>query len=208
MLEGERIGTMYLWQRDFSRSFIDKYISLLIDAYKSIDASSRKEVLLEEQRRKELVEKMRELKSNYQIMFPISYEVGEGTKRMDIVCYLDYLSEEYYICFECKRFIQKGIIASYFKNEYYGEGIKRYEDAKYSSKMNCTGMAAFLESGSYEKLMCLFQDQLPLFSVNQPVEENRSFSGQDYCVFRSLHHRVNELEDIEISHVLLNLTCD
>ncbi len=197
---------VYQWQRDFSRSFFYKFIQLLIDAYNDIPEESRRVLKLEEERRTEIVDLMRKKKSNYQIMFPITYESGEGSKRMDIICYLDSLSEEYYFCIECKRFIKKDIVPSHFYNEYYKEGIRRYEKAYYSSKMDYAGMAAFLETGDFEKLHRLIMEQLPEYAVNQAITEIERSANKDYYTVESIHHRCKDLNDLKIIHVLLDLT--
>lgn len=77
------------WFGLFKSSYIENYILLVIESYQSISAESRSITKKEEDRRTELVEIMRCKKNEYNICFPIAYESGEKTKRMDICCYID-----------------------------------------------------------------------------------------------------------------------
>lgn len=193
------------WFLSFKNSYIENYILLVIKSYQSIPPESRKETKKEEERRTELVEIMRDKKRKFNIHFPITYESGEMTKRMDICCYLDNMNEDSYICFECKRFIESNITKSNFESEYYGEGIKRFENNEYSRHMDEAGMIAFLETGDMEKLKKLVESELPRKSLNQLLEDCSS----QYCfqyIFRSEHNRINNGNKISLHHILLDLT--
>jgi len=114
------------WTKLFQAGYIENYIHLVVRAYQDVGAGSRTMVKKEEERRTELVEYMRNRKAEFRIIAPIGYEVGEKTKRMDICCYLEGLREDYYICFECKRFLKSTITKTQFENQYYGEAKKSY----------------------------------------------------------------------------------
>ena len=193
------------WFGLFKSSYIENYILLVIESYQSISAESRSITKKEEDRRTEQVEIMRCKKNEYNICFPIAYESGEKTKRMDICCYIDNMNEDSYICFECKRFIKSNITKSNFEKEYYGEGIKRFENNEYSRHMNEAGMIAFLETGDMGKLKGLFEKELPEKSINKVIED----CSLQFCfqyVFRSVHNRVENGHELSLHHILLDLT--
>lgn len=193
------------WFNSFRSNYIQNYIFLVIRAYQNIPKESHKEVKLEEDRRTELVKSMRHLKNKFYINFPIAYETGEGTKRMDICCYLDGLSEDYYICFECKRFLSQSITNSNFDCEYYNKGIKRFEQGQYSPKMSQAGMLSFLETGTMMKLENLMRVKLPQTAADSQMED----ISNEYVfpnVFKTLHKRKNGLGSIHLYHILLDFT--
>lgn len=193
-----------VWFGLFRKSYIENYILLVLKSYQSISNESRNIIKKEEDRRTELVEIMRRKKRDFNICFPIVYESGEKGRRMDICCYMDNMNEDYYICFECKRFIKSDITKSKFQSEYYGQGIKRFEDNLYSSKMSEAGMIAFLESGNMEKLKKLIEKELPEKSLNLLMED---CSVQYYFnyIYRTLHSRNNK-HKLTLYHILLDLT--
>ncbi len=193
------------WFGIFQRNYIKNYICLVIRAYQSIPAESHILIKKEEDRRTELVEAMRKYKSEFYINSPIAYEVGEKTKRMDICCYLDGLSERYYICFECKRFQKSTVTKSYFNNEYHKEGIRRFEKGQYSSNMLQAGMISFLETGSMDKLKNLMCQELPYKSVDKNVEDCSLIYSFCY-VYRTMHKRDKDMSDLFIYHILLDFT--
>lgn len=192
------------WFGLFKESYIENYILLVLKSYQSIPTESRNITKKEEDRRTELVDIMRCKKKEFNICFPISYESGEGKRRMDICCYLDNLNEDAYICFECKRFLKSNITKSNFDSEYYKQGIKRFEDNLYSRHMNEAGMIAFLETGDMEKLKGLMEKELPKKSLNCLAED----SSLQYCfqnVYKTLHNR-KENSKLTLYHILLDLT--
>ncbi len=193
------------WFCSFRSNYIKNYIFLVIKAYNNISDASRKVVKIEEDRRTELVEAMRHLKGEFHIDFPITYETGEKRKRMDICCYLDGLSEDYYICFECKRFLQHSITCSNFNREYYCEGIRRFERGQYSSKMSRAGMLSFLESGTMKQLETLMKSKLPQTAADSRIEDLSLKYSFSY-VYKTLHERGNGLGDIYLYHILLDFT--
>ena len=193
------------WFSLFRNNYIKNYIFLVIAAYHNIPDASHKVVKVEEDRRTELVQEMRYLRNKFHINFPIAYEAGEGRKRMDICCYLDGLSEDYYICFECKRFLRKSITNSNFDCEYYNEGIRRFEQGQYSPKMLQAGMLSFLETGAMDKLEELMQRKLPQTAANKCVE-NLSLTYSFPYVYKTLHRRDSGLGDIYLYHILLDFT--
>lgn len=193
------------WFGLFKNSYIENYILLVLKSYQCIPDESRGITKKEEDRRTELVEIMRNKKGEFNICFPIAYESGENTKRMDICCYLDNMNEDSYICFECKRFIKSKITKSYFDSEYYEQGIKRFENNQYSRHMNEAGMIAFLETGDMDKLKRLMEKELPNRSFNGSMED----CALQYCfryVYKTLHDRVENEHKLSLYHILLDLT--
>ncbi len=193
------------WFGVFRNNYIDNYIRLVIQSYNCIQTSSRKQIKKEEERRTELVDFMRQLKNEYHITFPITYESGINSKRMDICCYLDGLTENFYICFECKRFLKTTTTKSNFYSEYYGEGIKRFENNEYSAHMSQAGMIAFLESGDFDKLQKLMNKELPSNAVAMSVKDCSSEYGYNF-VLKSAHNRVAKNGNISLHHILMDLT--
>ncbi len=193
------------WFGLFHRNYIENYICLVIRAYQSIPAESHISIKKEEDRRTELVEAMQEYKSEFYINYPIAYEVGEKTKRMDICCYLNGLSERYYICFECKRFKNSTITKSHFNNEYYKEGIRRFEKGQYSSNMLQAGMISFLETGSMDKLKNLMCQELPYKAADKNMEDCSLIYSFRY-VYRTMHKRDKGMSNLSIYHILLDFT--
>lgn len=198
-------NAMPSWTQIFRVSYIENYVRLVIRAYQSIDNSSHIETKKEEDRRTELVDAMRERKEEFHITFPIAYEVGEKTKRMDICCYLDGLKENSYICFECKRFLKSTITKSHFENQYYSEGIRRFEDNEYSHYMLESGMISFLETGKMDKLKNLMEMNLPEKAMDKKVEDcSLKYS---FCyVYRTMHKRRENEHILSIYHILLDFT--
>lgn len=193
-----------LWFELFRKNYIDNYIRLIIKAYQSIPIESHRIIKKEEDRRTELVEHMRCLKHEFHINSPIVYEAGEKTKRMDICCYLNYLKEDYYICFECKRFLKNEITNSYIERKYYGEGIKRFEDGEYSRNMPQAGMVAFLESGNIDKLKETLKRKIPSKTIDKKIEDI-SLEYSFFYIFRTVHKRVMG-QSLSLHHILLDLT--
>lgn len=193
------------WMELFRANYIDNYVRLVIKAYQSIESDSHIVRKKEEERRTELVKAMRDKKEEFHITFPITYESGEKTKRMDICCYLDGLNENNYICFECKRFLKSTTIKSFFDNEYYGEGIKRFENNEYSSCMPYAGMISFLETGTMDKLKKLMEVKLPEKSFDKKVM-NCSLDYAFCYVYRTLHKRKENKVILSIYHILLDFT--
>ena len=176
------------WTQLFQTGYIENYICLVIKAYQDVGAESRTEV-----------------KKEFYITAPIGYEVGERTKRMDICCYLEGLREDYYICFECKRFLKNTTTKSQFEDEYYGEGIKRFENNEYSSRMPEAGMISFLETGNLDKLKKLMEIKLPEKAVDRKAV-NCSLKYSFCYVYRTIHKRKNSQRMISLYHILLDFT--
>lgn len=193
------------WTQLFQTGYIENYICLVIKAYQDVGTESRTAIKKEEERRTELVEYMRNRKAEFYITAPIGYEVGERTKRMDICCYLEGLREDYYICFECKRFLKNTTTKSQFEDEYYGEGIKRFENNEYSSRMPEAGMISFLETGNLDKLKKLMEIKLPEKAVDRKAI-NCSLKYSFCYVYRTIHKRKNSQRMISLYHILLDFT--
>lgn len=192
------------WFELFEESYIENYILLVIKSYQSISVESRNSTKKENDRRTELVDIMKHKKREFNIYFPISYESGEGKRRMDICCYLN-MNEDEYICFECKRFLKSNITQSNFKSQYYEQGIKRFEDNLYSRHMNEAGMIAFLETGDMEKLKGLMEKELPNKSLNCLMEDNSQQYHFQY-VYKTIHDRKGNKNKLALYHILLDLT--
>lgn len=193
------------WFELFHRNYIENYLWLMIRAYREIPAASRHTVKKENDRRTELVEKMRCYKEEYHIDGHIAYESGDGSKRTDICCYLVGLRETCYICFECKRFLQRDITPSHFHAEYYNEGIKRFEEEDYSREMPQAGMVAFLETGDAEKLKRLMQEKLQEYSLRGGYHD-LSVQYRFMPVFATNHQRGGSGRSIWLYHMVLDFT--
>ncbi len=193
------------WTKLFQAGYIENYIRLVIMAYQDIGTESRTMVKKEEERRTEIVEYMRDRKTEFHITAPIGYEVGEKTKRMDICCYLEGLREDYYICFECKRFLKNKITKTQFEDQYYGEGIKRFEDNEYSRCMPEAGMISFLETGKMDKLKNLMEVKLPEKAMDKRTV-NCSLKYSFCYVYQTMHKRKNNTHILSLYHILLDLT--
>lgn len=193
------------WTKLFRTGYIENYIHLVVKSYQDIGAGSRTVVKKEEERRTELVEYMRNRKEEFHITAPIGYETGEKTKRMDICCYLDGLREDYYICFECKRFLKNTTTKSQFENEYYKEGIKRFENNEYSRCMSEAGMISFLETGKMDKLKKLMEIKLSEKAMDKKAV-NCSLKYSFCYVYQTMHKRKNNEHILFLYHILLDFT--
>ena len=155
------------WTDTFRVNYIENYILLVIKAYQSIGNGSHILIKKEEERRTELVEAMRNKKGEFNITFPIGYEVGEKTKRMDICCYLDGLKENNYICFECKRFLKTTITKSHFNKETVRKIRKKGLENTAGTLFACDNSAA----GAFFRVLAR---RNPIFKRKRPL------SGHDY----------------------------
>lgn len=197
------------WKNAFKKGFEQKYIELVIYSYKEVLQMKSYIEPWEDTRRNMLIYQMRENKSHFGITFNIASEVGVYDKnykdsgRMDICCYLSQL-EDQYIAFECKRFLKKDIIPSHMRDEYYGEGIKRFEDNIYANSVGFGGMIAFLEEGDYQKLWQTFISELPQYTCNNSVDDI-SVNYKYQYILKTLHNR-KENSNITLTHILMNFT--
>lgn len=170
---------------------------------------SFQEIPWENTRRNLLCKQMRKNKANYGITFNIAPEVGvydekyKDKGRIGICCYLSSL-EDKYIAFECKRFIKGEVIPSHIRDEYYKEGIKRFEDNIYSENMNIGGMIAFLETGDFGKLHNQLMAELPQYTLDNVVLD---ISGQYlYQYILKTRHKRNKNSAIVLFHILMDFT--
>lgn len=202
-------GLISSWKNAFKKGFEQKYIELVIYSYEQVLLMKPKTNPWEDTRRNMLLEQMRENKSNYGITFNIASEVGvydeeyRDNGRMDICCYLSQLEDEY-IAFECKRFLKNDVTPSHIRNEYYGEGIKRFEDNIYSKNVDLGGMIAFLEEGDYQKLWQTIIRELPQYTFNNEVEDISVNYKYQYVLKTSHSRRKNS--DITLIHILMDFT--
>lgn len=200
----------FSWKSAFKAGFEEKYVSLVIDSYKQtlIKNIGIKKVW-ENTRRNMLCSQMRSIKGKYGITFNIVAESDvwdENFKdkgRIDICCYLSEL-EDQYIAFECKRFLKKDLVPNYISREYYGEGIKRFEDNIYSQNVDLGGMIAFLEEGDYCNLNKVMIYELPQYSVNNSLEDISAYYNHDY-VYKTVHVRKDN-NNIKLIHILLDFS--
>lgn len=197
------------WKTAFARGFEKKYIELIIDSYKKIVVESFQEIPWENTRRNLLCKQMQRNKAKYGITFNIAPEVGvcdENHKdkgRIDICCYLSSLEDEY-IAFECKRFLKDEVIPSHIRDEYYKEGIKRFEDNIYSENMNVGGVIAFLETGDFGKLHNQLMTELPQYTSDNVVLD---ISGQYlYQYILKTRHKRNKNGVIVLFHILMDFS--
>lgn len=203
------IGISSSWKKAFRRGFEEQYISLVIDSYQAISSMERGTKPWEDTRRNMLCAQMQKAKSQYGITFNIDSERGvwdgdfKDKGRIDICCYLNQLDDQY-IAFECKRFLRKDLVPGYIKNEYYQEGIKRFEENVYSPNVNIGGMIAFLEEGDYIKLKNKMVEELPKYTHNNSVGDISNKYKHNY-VLKTVHLR-NENRNIKLIHILMNFS--
>lgn len=198
------------WKLAFKSGFEKKYIQLVIDSYKEI---INKGIVInkvwEDTRRNILCSQMQRMKGKYGITFNIAPERGvwdedfKDKGKIDICCFLNELDDQY-IAFECKRFLKKDIVPSYISREYYGEGIKRFEDNIYSQNVDFGGLIAFLEEGDYHKLGGLMVVELPKYSIDRNIEDSSKYYNHDY-VYETIHLRKDN-KDIKLTHILLDFS--
>lgn len=200
----------FSWKAAFKAGFEEKYVNLVIDSYQEVLVrNAGKKKLWEDTRRNMLCSQMRSRKGMYGITFNIVSESGvwdENFKdkgRIDICCYLSEL-EDQYIAFECKRFLKADSTPNYIAREYYGEGIKRFEDNIYSQNVDWSGMIAFLEEGDYSKLNKVMVDELPRYSIGNRLDDISTYYSHDY-VYKTVHNRKNN-GDITLIHILLDFS--
>lgn len=204
------------WKKTFKANFEKKYIKLILYSYAEVlktplhkDLKGKKEIPWENTRRNMLCEEMRRKKSDFGITFNISTESGvydndfKDAGRIDICCYLNELDDQY-IAFECKRFLKKEVIPSYIRTEYYGQGIKRFEDNVYSENINIGGMIAFLEEGDYKKLQKSLEVELRSYSLGNVVEDISGEYAYNY-IFKSKHFRMGN-QNITLFHILMDFS--
>lgn len=203
------VKTISPWKNVFRRGFEKKYIELIIDSYKKIVVKNFRKIPWEDTRRNLLCDQMRKNKAKYGITFNIAPEVGVYDKnykdkgRIDICCYLSSLEDEY-IAFECKRFLKEEVIPSHIRDEYYGEGIKRFEDNIYSENMNIGGMIAFLENGDFGKLHNQLMAELPQYTLDNIVSD---LSGQYlYQYILKTRHKRDNNSAIVLFHILMDFS--
>lgn len=197
------------WKSAFRNGFEKKYIELIIDSYNKIVGNKLQEIPWEDTRRNMLCAQMRKNKAKYGITFNISTEEGvydenyKDNGRIDICCYLSQL-EEQYIAFECKRFLKKEIIPSYIRDQYYSNGIKRFENNIYSESVNIGGMIAFLEEGDFVKLYNQLTTELPKYTSDNTMLDMSNQYVYQY-VLKTKHKREGN-DNIVLFHVLMDFT--
>lgn len=197
------------WKSAFRKGFERKYIELVIYSYKEVLKMKPSIKPWENKRRNMLLSQMRKNKGRFGITFNIASESGvfdedyTDNGRIDICCYLSQV-EDQYIAFECKRFLKKDIIASYIRDCYYGNGIKRFEDNIYADNINVGGMIAFLEEGDYQKLWRELVQELPQYTSDKNVCDISSSYGYQY-VLKTNHNRKTG-SDIALIHILMDFT--
>lgn len=196
------------WKTAFRNGFEERYIKLVVDSYKEVKKSSKGvENPWENTRRNMLCSQMQKDKGKYGITFNIAPERGvwdeqfKDKGRIDICCYLSELDDQY-IAFECKRFLKKDLCPSYINSEYYGQGIRRFEENVYSQNVNVGGMIAFLEEGDYSKLGQVMLEELPAYSAGNAIEDASESYEHDY-VYKTVHFRKNN-DNIKLVHILMD----
>lgn len=197
------------WKSAFRKGFERRYIELVIYSYKEVLKMKQYTKPWEDTRRNMLLKQMRENKSKFGITFNITSEAGvydedfRDNGRIDICCYLSQLEDEY-IAFECKRFLKNDVIPSHIRDEYYGEGIKRFEENIYSVNVGFGGMIAFLEEGDYQKLYQTIVCELPQYTCNNKADDISESYNYQY-VLRTSHNRKKN-GDITLTHILMDFT--
>lgn len=197
------------WKSVFKKGFQRKYIELAIFSYKEMLKIYPPMKCWENTRRNMLLLQMRKNKEHFGITYNIASEAGvfdenyKDTGRIDICCYLSIL-EDQYIAFECKRFLKKDLIPSYIRDDYYGEGVKRFEDNIYADSVEFGGMIAFLEEGDYQKLYKKLVQELPQYTSDGTVCDISNSYGYQYLLKTSHNRKSNS--DIILIHILMDFT--
>lgn len=207
--------------KKFSKSrnlYIDEFkkvLSLMIDCYYRIREN---EILLPNQfetfLRNVLVKKyLRIYKNSFSIGY-LSFEAEPGEIdnnyksigfidiKVSNIGHKDLLNEEEYYSFECKRLDG----SSKLNKEYIEEGIFRYVDGKYSSRMSIAGMIGFVQNGTIEFIV---QD------INGKIKANSKMNCVSLVMKHSLvekfdnsyyssHNRNNGLVPIDIYHLMFD----
>lgn len=198
------------WITELKNSIFKKHIQLVIFSYAVIKDKIYDHIPKENTRRNALMKVMRKNKVKFGIVSLITSESGqfndkeEDIGRIDITCYFDLLCEDRYMAFECKRFLKKDIVPSYFHSQFVDQGIRRFQSNKYSSKMPFAGTIVFVESGDYSKAYNLFVNELPKTCVNSSMIEQSNVYSHNY-VFRTEHTRENN-NNITLTHILMDFT--
>ena len=197
------------WSNELKDSILKKHVQLIIFSYASIKGKFYNQVPKENTRRNGLIRSMRKNKYEFGILSLITSESGQfddndkDIGRIDITCYLDSC-EDNYIAFECKRFLKRDIIVSYFHSQFVGEGIQRFQDNKYSPNISMAGTLVFVESGDYRKAYDLFANELPKICVSSSMLEQSNIYSHNY-VFSTVHTRNNN-KNITLTHILMDFT--
>lgn len=197
------------WKSAFRKGFERKYIELVIYSYKEVLMMKPYKKPWEDTRRNMLLHQMRKNKGQFGITFNISSEAGvfdenyRDSGRIDICCYLNQL-EDQYIAFECKRFLKNDIIPSHIRNEYYGNGIRRFENNTYADSIGFGGMIAFLEEGDYQKLLQILIRELPQYTSDRKICEISKDYGYHYIL--QTNHNRKKNGDIILVHILMDFT--
>lgn len=197
------------WKNAFRKGFERKYIELVLYSYREVLNMEPRDKPWEDTRRNMLLGQMRKNKGLFGVTFPIGSEEGvfdenyNDSGRIDICCFLSQLEDDY-IAFECKRFLKRDIIPSYIRDEYYEEGIKRFEDNVYAEKAGFGGMIAFLEEGDYQKLWRELVQELPQYASDKHVCDISGEYGYQY-ILQTNHSRKHN-SDIMLNHILMDFT--
>lgn len=197
------------WKSAFRKGFERKYIELVIYSYKEVLKMKPYTKPWEDTRRNMLLFQMRKNKGRFGITFNISSEAGvydenyKDNGRIDICCYLSQLDDQY-IAFECKRFLKGDATPSHVKDEYYEEGIKRFEDNTYAPGIGFGGMIAFSEEGSYSKLLHVLVRELPQYTSDKRICDISKDYGYQNILQTNHNRKMNR--DITLVHILMDFT--
>jgi len=194
-----------------------RVLNLMIDCYFKI---KKNEVIepcqLETFLRNVLVKKyLRVYKKDFEIGY-LSFDIESG--EIDINCrtigfidikisnigYKSLLDEDEYYAFECKRLDGN----SSLNGEYVNEGICRFIDGKYSSKMSLSGMIGFVQKGDIHNIVK---------DINKKITSNTNINSiallekypvsEDFdCSYYSCHNRSSLKRPIDIYHLMFDYT--
>lgn len=131
----------------------------------------------------------------------------DDVKRFDIS--LSYHSAQYYrdIIVECKRLKKNIKNAAYIEN-----GIERFEINRYGYGLPIAGMIGFIEEGNQELIVKDLTKRIDKKSTtSQSLEKLENTSDvfhktYENHIFNSSHQRTDDLDDIEIFHLMMDFT--
>ncbi len=201
---------------DFYKDEFNNVAKLLIYSYKQMVADNEKLTSNHENYLRNVLVKKYLRNKDAKQKFEIGYlgfeiESGEINLNNQTVGFIDIkvlnlgnlLDEDEYYSIECKR-LDGGITKN---NLYIKEGINRYVQSKYSSKMPFAAMLGFIENGNCTKIKNAINTSL---SANKYFKTYALLSQHLFVpdfkeTYISEHERKNsQFTDIEIFHFMFN----
>lgn len=199
----------------FKAAYISMAIKLIIESYRQVvnDKALKGEHPKENTRRNCLIHYMNKNNEKSKAFFSINSECEtydqktfQSLGRIDIKLAISYNCDHYY-SFECKRLLKTTSGNKKIEREYINDGLQRYIELKYSSKMNVAGMIAFVESGDIIKIAPRIKTAVQAVATSGTTVKDISDTYLHKYVYSSTHTR-NDNTNIDISHIVLDFTLD